>query len=98
MKPVVQATATELPTIDLMEYPARILVVGNGARENALANALLSSAQVERLWITPPNWGVLDPHFPDGRRYGPGHPPLCDRRRDVVQSSHWRTGERSSGP
>lgn len=51
-----------------MEYPRRILVVGNGARENALANALLSSAQVEKLYITPANYGVLDPHFEDERR------------------------------
>ncbi len=41
--------------------PSRILVVGNGARENALANALLLSPQLEQLWITPANWGLLDP-------------------------------------
>ncbi|MDQ3022993.1 MAG: phosphoribosylamine--glycine ligase [bacterium] len=51
-----------------MNYPRRILIVGNGARECALANALLASERLERLWITPANWGVLDPHFPDGQR------------------------------
>jgi phosphoribosylamine--glycine ligase len=51
-----------------VDYPRRILVVGNGARENALANALLTSPQVERLYITPANYGVLDPFFEDGRR------------------------------
>ena len=44
-----------------MDYPRRIMVVGNGGRENALANALLLSGQVERLYITPANWGVVDP-------------------------------------
>jgi phosphoribosylamine--glycine ligase len=51
-----------------VEYPRRILVVGNGARECALANALLTSERVERLWITPANWGVLDPLHPSGTR------------------------------
>jgi phosphoribosylamine---glycine ligase len=51
-----------------VDYPRRILVVGNGARENALANALLKSREVEKLWITPANWGVLDPYFADERR------------------------------
>lgn len=51
-----------------VDYPRRILIVGNGARENAIANALLTSAQLEKLWIAPPNWGVLDPHFEDSRR------------------------------
>jgi phosphoribosylamine--glycine ligase len=51
-----------------VDYPRRILVVGSGARENALANALLASEQVETLYITPANWGVLDPHFEDDRR------------------------------
>lgn len=45
-----------------MSYPRRIMVVGNGGRECALANAMLLSPGVERLIITPPNWGVLDPH------------------------------------
>ena len=45
-----------------MLNPRRILVVGNGGRECALANAMLLSPEVERLLITPPNWGVVDPH------------------------------------
>ncbi|MCC7478318.1 phosphoribosylamine--glycine ligase [bacterium] len=45
--------------------PQRILVVGNGARENALASAILLSPAVQKLWITPANWGLLDP--PGGR-------------------------------
>jgi phosphoribosylamine--glycine ligase len=44
-----------------MTQPERVLVVGNGGRECALANAVLVSPDVERLLITPPNWGVLDP-------------------------------------
>jgi len=47
-----------------MDYPARIMVVGNGGRECAIANAILLSERIERLLITPPNWGVLDPHGP----------------------------------
>jgi phosphoribosylamine--glycine ligase len=44
-----------------MGYPTTILVVGNGGREAALAQAILLSPRVERLLITPPNWGLLDP-------------------------------------
>ena len=44
-----------------MEYPRRVMVVGNGGRECAIANALLASEGLERLIITPPNWGVVDP-------------------------------------
>jgi phosphoribosylamine--glycine ligase len=44
-----------------VSYPARILVVGNGGRECALANALLLSPRVEALYIAPPNWGIVDP-------------------------------------
>ncbi len=44
-----------------MANPRRIMVVGNGGRECALASAILHSAEVERLYITPPNWGVVDP-------------------------------------
>lgn len=51
-----------------MDYPHRIMVVGNGGRECALASALLASEQVERLYITPPNWGVVDPQ--GGSRVG----------------------------
>jgi phosphoribosylamine---glycine ligase len=51
-----------------MGYPRRIMVVGNGGRECALATALLANAEVERLYITPPNWGVVDPQ--GGARVG----------------------------
>ncbi|MCH7471936.1 hypothetical protein IIA79_03180, partial [bacterium] len=44
-----------------MDYPEHIMIVGNGGRECALANAILLSSRVKRLTITPPNWGVLDP-------------------------------------
>lgn len=43
-----------------MEYPAKVMVVGNGGRECALATALLESEKLERLYITPANWGVVD--------------------------------------
>jgi len=47
----------------------RILMVGNGGRENALSNALLLSPQVEALYVTPANWGIVDPQAgPDGSR------------------------------
>ncbi|MCB1215863.1 phosphoribosylamine--glycine ligase [bacterium] len=49
-----------------MQYPKRILIVGNGGRENAIGNALLLSAQLEGLWITPANWGLVD-HLGTGR-------------------------------
>jgi len=52
-----------------MQYPRRIMVVGNGGRECALASALLASEEVEQLVITPANWGVLDP--PGGQRVLP---------------------------
>ncbi|MCB1220016.1 MAG: phosphoribosylamine--glycine ligase [Planctomycetales bacterium] len=45
-----------------MDYPKRILIVGNGGRENAIGNALLLSEQLEGLWITPANWGLVDHH------------------------------------
>jgi len=44
-----------------MDEPRRILVVGNGGRECALSCALLLSPTVEALYITPANWGVVDP-------------------------------------
>lgn len=44
----------------------RILVVGNGGRECAIANTLLVSPKVTRLYITPENFGVVDP-FDGGR-------------------------------
>ncbi len=46
----------------------RILVVGNGGRESALANTLLVSPKVTRLYITPENFSVIDP-FDRGRVY-----------------------------
>jgi phosphoribosylamine---glycine ligase len=39
-----------------------ILVVGNGGRECALANSLMLSKQVTRVFISEPNPGVYDPH------------------------------------
>jgi phosphoribosylamine--glycine ligase len=44
----------------------KILVVGNGGRECAVASALLLSPKVTRLYITPANYGVNDP-FGRGR-------------------------------
>ncbi len=46
----------------------KVLVVGNGGRECAIANALLVSPKVTELYITPPNYGVVDP-FKRGRVY-----------------------------
>ncbi|MBM5806580.1 MAG: phosphoribosylamine--glycine ligase [Cyanobacteria bacterium M_surface_10_m2_179] len=40
--------------------PARVLVVGGGGRENALAWALQRSEGVERVWVAPGNGGTLD--------------------------------------
>jgi len=40
--------------------PARILVVGGGGRENALAWALLRSHGVEAVWVAPGNGGTVD--------------------------------------
>lgn len=44
-----------------MKYPNRIMIVGNGGRECALANALLLSPEVDEVVLTGPNWGVVDP-------------------------------------
>lgn len=44
----------------------KILVVGNGGREAAIANALLLSPKVSRLFITPENFSVID-RFERGR-------------------------------
>jgi phosphoribosylamine--glycine ligase len=49
-----------------MQYPRRILIAGNGGRENAIGNALLQSTQLEDLWISPANWGLVD-HVDSGR-------------------------------
>ena len=40
--------------------PARILVVGGGGRENALAWALARSHGVEQVWVAPGNGGTLE--------------------------------------
>jgi phosphoribosylamine--glycine ligase len=40
--------------------PTRVLVVGGGGRENALAWALRRSQGVEQVWITPGNGGSAD--------------------------------------
>jgi phosphoribosylamine--glycine ligase len=40
--------------------PARILVVGGGGRENALAWALARSNGVEQVWVAPGNGGTLE--------------------------------------
>jgi len=41
-------------------HPARILVVGSGGRENALAWALIRSHGVETVWVAPGNGGTGD--------------------------------------
>ena len=43
------------------ETQRSVMVIGNGGRECALACAILEDPSVERLVITPPNWGVVDP-------------------------------------
>ncbi|WP_411876446.1 phosphoribosylamine--glycine ligase [Vulcanococcus limneticus] len=40
--------------------PARVLVVGGGGRENALAWALARSGGVEQVWVAPGNGGTLE--------------------------------------
>jgi phosphoribosylamine--glycine ligase len=40
--------------------PARVLVVGGGGRENALAWALARSSGVEQVWVAPGNGGTLE--------------------------------------
>ena len=40
--------------------PARVLVVGGGGRENALAWALNRSHGVEQVWVSPGNGGTQD--------------------------------------
>lgn len=42
------------------ESPARVLVVGGGGRENALAWALTRSHGVEQVWVSPGNGGTLE--------------------------------------
>ncbi len=44
----------------LPQAPARILVVGGGARENALAWALARSQGVEEVWVAPGNGGTAE--------------------------------------
>ena len=55
-----------MPQETATHYPRRILIVGNGGRENAIGNALLLSEKLEGLWITPANWGLVD-HIASGR-------------------------------
>ncbi|MFM7548059.1 MAG: phosphoribosylamine--glycine ligase, partial [Cyanobacteriota bacterium] len=43
-----------------LAIPQRILVVGGGGRENALAWALARCPGVERVWVAPGNGGTLD--------------------------------------
>ncbi len=40
--------------------PARVLVVGGGGRENALAWALARCSEVEQVWVAPGNGGTLE--------------------------------------
>ena len=40
--------------------PARVLIVGGGGRENALAWALLRSHGVQQVWVAPGNGGTLE--------------------------------------
>jgi phosphoribosylamine--glycine ligase len=44
----------------VLRAPARILVVGGGARENALAWALGRCQGVERVWVAPGNGGTAE--------------------------------------
>ena len=43
-----------------LQSPARVLVVGGGGRENALAWALARSQGVEQVWVAPGNGGSLE--------------------------------------
>ncbi len=43
-----------------LSSPARVLVVGGGGRENALAWALTRSQGVERVWVAPGNGGTAE--------------------------------------
>jgi phosphoribosylamine--glycine ligase len=53
-------TATPSITPDPIAAPARVLVVGGGGRENALAWALARCPGVERVWVAPGNGGTLE--------------------------------------
>ena len=55
--PSPQAMPTVSPSL---RTPARILVVGGGGRENALAWALIRSDGVEQVWVAPGNGGTLE--------------------------------------
>ena len=55
--PSPQAMTTVSPS---PRTPARILVVGGGGRENALAWALIRSDGVEQVWVAPGNGGTLE--------------------------------------
>lgn len=49
-----------MSTAALLSSPARVLVVGGGGRENALAWALTRSQGVERVWVAPGNGGTAE--------------------------------------
>jgi len=53
-------TATPSITPYPIAAPARVLVVGGGGRENALAWALARCPGVERVWVAPGNGGTLE--------------------------------------
>jgi phosphoribosylamine---glycine ligase len=48
------------PASPSLSSPARILVVGGGGRENALAWALIRCPGVEQVWVAPGNGGTPD--------------------------------------
>ncbi|QVL53614.1 MAG: phosphoribosylamine--glycine ligase [Cyanobium sp. M30B3] len=54
------ATTPEASTPEAIPTPARVLVVGGGGRENALAWALARCPGVERVWVAPGNGGTLE--------------------------------------
>ncbi|MFO0002496.1 MAG: phosphoribosylamine--glycine ligase, partial [bacterium] len=42
-----------IATVTTLQAPRRILVVGGGGRENALAWALARCPEVEQVWVAP---------------------------------------------
>ena len=49
-----------MSSVASLSSPARVLVVGGGGRENALAWALARSSGVEQVWVAPGNGGTLE--------------------------------------
>jgi phosphoribosylamine--glycine ligase len=47
-----------IATVTTLQAPRRILVVGGGGRENALAWALARCPEVEQVWVAPGNGGT----------------------------------------